>query len=219
MELLLVVFTLGYLMQHVANGILLRKIWKQKTIEGLSSHTQIIFLVATLVRGIWICDTRLMYLAIVWVEWLVSGLTLLFILYLFYKYKDTLYNHVKTPFDYRIILAVCAVLCIFFHPGGKGKYFFTVQMLVSFTMFAEACGLLPQIYTIRKLRECEIMTGRYLVCLAVSRIFRLTFWVMLYLQGDTFLYLIIADLLHTALLADFIYYYLQNKNSKVILLY
>jgi len=63
------------------------------------------------------------------------------------------------------------------------------------------------------------MTGHYMFSLGVSRFCRLIFWSMLYYQGDTFLYLVIADLLHTILLADFVYIYLKSANGPSILLH
>ena len=76
-------------------------------------------------------------------------------------------------------------------------------------MYMEAIGLLPQIYLIRKHKEVEAMTGHYMFCLAVSRFLRLIFWLQMYLKGDSFLYLVIADLIHTILLSDFTYFYVK----------
>ena len=62
------------------------------------------------------------------------------------------------------------------------------------------------------------MTGHYCFCLGVSRFLRLIFWVLMYLQGDHFIYLIAADLVHTVLLADFTYYYIKSLRGESILL-
>jgi len=56
-------------------------------------------------------------------------------------------------------------------------------------------------------------------CLAISRALRLMFWVKMWIMGDKFIYLIIADLLHTILLADFCYYYLKSSRGPSILLH
>eukprot|EP01016_Furgasonia_blochmanni_P003705 TRINITY_DN11450_c0_g1_i2.p1 TRINITY_DN11450_c0_g1~~TRINITY_DN11450_c0_g1_i2.p1 ORF type:complete len:274 (-),score=36.40 TRINITY_DN11450_c0_g1_i2:98-919(-) len=218
MEPLLVVFSVGYLLQHLGSAILIRKILKQKTIEGLSNETQIIFLVGCIVRCVWVKETRLLRLWLYQIELLVSVVLSAYIVYLFRKYKDTRFTIIKNPFDYKLITLFCMVLSFIFHPGSKNEYYLSMQMLVSFSMFVEACGLLPQIYLLRKIGEIEAMTGHYLFCLAMSRIFRMVFWIMMYLKGDMFAYLIIADLLHTILLADFIYFYIKNRHSRTILL-
>ena len=61
------------------------------------------------------------------------------------------------------------------------------------------------------------MFGDYIFCLAISRFFRLCFWFKLYMDGDSFLYLVIADLLHTLFLSDFIYKYLKDKKGPSII--
>ena len=205
-------------MQHFASGILITKILKQKTLEGLAFGTQIIFLVGALIRCVWVFETRLINEPVVWIELVASVVISSYIVYLFQKYRHTVDPNVSNPFDYRILFIVCLIPSVIFHPGTKNEYGVTMQMLISFTMFVEACGLLPQIYLIRKVGECEMMTGRYLICLGISRFMRMIFWLLMYWEGDTFLYLVAADLIHTALLGDFVYYYMKNKNEETILL-
>lgn len=93
-------------------------------------------------------------------------------------------------------------------------------MFVSLSMYLEACGLLPQLYLVRKYGEGEVenMTGHYMFCLALSRFLRLIFWVLMYVAGDHFVYLIAADLIHTLLLADFTYYYWRSLRDESILI-
>jgi ER lumen protein retaining receptor len=83
----------------------------------------------------------------------------------------------------------------------------------------ECVGLLPQFLVMRKASEVEGMTSHYLACLGISRLIRLCFWIVMYLEGDTFGYLIIADLLHTVLLAEFAFYYARSiRSGKPLLL-
>ena len=114
--------------------------------------------------------------------------------------------------------AICTVLSFFFHPGSKNEWYISKQMLVSFTMYMEAIGLLPQIYLIRKHKEVEAMTGHYMFCLAVSRFLRLIFWLQMFWDGDWVGYLVIADLIHTLLLSDFTYFYIKQARQPCILL-
>ena len=73
------------------------------------------------------------------------GLALLlhaYILYLCYKFKDSLYKEANILQQWFVLLPIAGVLACIFHPGNKSdKYFFTQQMFVSFTMFAEAFSL------------------------------------------------------------------------------
>jgi ER lumen protein retaining receptor len=92
-------------------------------------------------------------------------------------------------------------------------------MLVSFSMFMECIGLLPQFIVMRKAKEVEGLTSHYIAFLGLGRLIRLIFWIVMYWEGDTFGYLIIADLLHAILLGDFAYYYLKSiQSGKSILL-
>lgn len=83
----------------------------------------------------------------------------------------------------------------------------------------ECVGLLPQFIIMRKSKEIESMTSHYIMCLGGARVVRLAFWLVSYWEGETFGYLIIADLLHTILLADFaLYYYKSIRSGRPILL-
>lgn len=70
----------------------------------------------------------------------------------------------------------------------------------------------------RKLGEIELKVGRYLVCMAISRILRGMFWLFIYLAADKFPFLLIADTIHTIILGEFVYIYMKHKSGDVILL-
>ena len=73
-----------------------------------------------------------------------------YILYLCFIYKDSIYKGVKEPWlKWPVLTGACFVLSLVFHPGSKGEFFFTLQMLVSFTIFLEAFALLPQLQHLR----------------------------------------------------------------------
>jgi ER lumen protein retaining receptor len=212
MEPVLAMFTLGYAAQLLGNYLLIRKIRKTKHTEGLSFDTQVCYLVGTIARIIWNFETKLSRHYLVWIELLLSISSTTYIVHLFRKYKTNNIMEIKNPFKFVLLLLGSAILSVCFHPGGKGDYFFTMQMLVSFTMFLEACGLLPQIYYLRKVEYIEKTTGQYVFTLAISRIFRLVFWWLMWRDGAVFGQLMIADVLHTALLGDFVYYFIKARD-------
>lgn len=218
MEFILLLFTVGYLFQHAGSLILIRQIHKRQSIEGLSRDTQISFLIGAISRIFWVFDTRLMYFPLIWIELILSVVSGAYILYLFHKLKHTQFSETHNPFNLKILLVGCLVLSFFFHPGAKNKYYLTIQMLVSLTMFLEASGMLPQIYLMRKTGTLEVNTGHYIFLLGTSRVIRLCFWTMMYLDGESFLYLIIADLLHTILLLDFVWCYFRKQKGNLIIL-
>lgn len=60
--------------------------------------------------------------------------------------------------------------------------------------------------------------GRYLVCMGLSRFLRLMFWILMWIDGDGFFYLILADILHCVFIGDFVYLFITNKNKHEILI-
>ena len=213
MELILIIFTLGYVSQLIGNYILIRKIRKTKNTQGLSFDTQILNLIGAAARVIWVFDTRLKKHVFVWIELILSLAASLYIVYLFRKYKDNKFERVENPIKFYYILIFAAIFSIFFHPGSKTGFKKVCQILVSLTMFLEALGLLPQIYILRKLKEIEVAIGNYLVLMALSRILRLVFWIFMWMYGDSFIFLMVADFLYTCLLGDFVYYYIKSRTS------
>jgi ER lumen protein retaining receptor len=213
MDFVLWLFSLGYLFQLVATAMLVLAVLKTRSIFGLSQDTQILFLVGQLARLIWIFDTRLYKYTLAQAELIANVLLSGYACYLCHKYSPT--NILTTPKYLRVgpIVGLCAVLCFFFHPGDKSDYFFTIQMLVSFTIFTECAGLLPQFYLMVRRGEVEGMTKHYVMMLGIARFFRTLFWVSMYLKGESFLHLILADLLHTLVLVDFAYLYYKSMVS------
>lgn len=208
LDIQLYLFVAGYLVEHIGNGIMIYKLNKQKTMYGISIETQICLMCTTLARVLWMWDTSLTKLWISLLEITAAVAMHAFILFQCYSYKDTVYKGIKNPFlKSPVLISICAVLSILIHPGSKGKYFFTLQMLVSFTMFLEALALLPQLEHLRSNRDREGLTSNYLFCLGGSRAVRFFFWIAMITNDDSFWYLILADFIHTVLLVVFFYEY------------
>lgn len=120
------------------------KLHKQKTMYGVSIDTQICLMFAAIARVFWMWDTQLTKLTISMIEIIMAVAMHAYIIFLCYQYKDTIYKGVKEQYlKSPVLIAICFVLCLVFHPGSKGDFFFTLQMLVSFTIFLEALALLP----------------------------------------------------------------------------
>ncbi|EAR98957.1 ER lumen protein retaining receptor (macronuclear) [Tetrahymena thermophila SB210] len=215
MELVLLLFLLGYVIQDAGCVILLLRILKQRSVDGLSLQSQVMYGLGTLMRVIYTFDTRLSNYTIVFVEMMVAVLLHIGILYGFFKYRYTQTSDIQSPLiSWKTIIPVCSVLAYFFHPGEQYEY---LQILVSLSMFIEAVGLLPQIYVNRKQGRVEYELGKYLIFMVASRIARLAFWFVMYRMGDQNIELMVADIVHTVLLADFAILFIKNKGKEVIL--
>ncbi|CAD8203214.1 unnamed protein product [Paramecium octaurelia] len=219
MDLILIIFTLGYLVQHAGAYFLIKYIYEKKNIIGLALETQVMYFIGAVMRILYISDTRLLSFFLIWIELVISIVLSAFIFYLFHKYRHTRFHQISNPYvSYQTIIPICLVLSFFFHPGTKNENYFTVQMFVSMSMFIEACGLLPQIYVSKKIGSIEADISKYLVAMGFSRLLRLVFWVMNYMAGEKFVYLILADVIHTVIIADIMFIWIRDKKKGAILI-
>merc|ERR1712151_200851 len=108
------------------------------------------------------------------------------------------------------------VLAFFFNPGDQ---WLSMQILVSYTMFQEAMGLLPQLYLMRKMHEVEPLTSHYVGLIVVARFIRMVFWGKMYFLGEHFLQLFLADIIHTVLSADYMYLWFRKLKDGGRLIY
>lgn len=219
MSLILWIFDLGYLMQHLGTILQIQKIETKRSIEGVCVDTQILFLIGTVARTFWITDTMLKDFFLTYIELLLSFVLLGYTLYLcLWKYNDFTVldnlNRQEIPIYFRwyVIFAISAFLSYFYFPGNDGQSF-DLQMLVSLNIYAEAGGLLPQIIVVNKEKDSSNVSQYYIVFLSFSRICRLMFWVKMYTDDNSFIFLMIADFLHSIMVSGFIYTFFKNLNK------
>ena len=209
MSFVLWIFEFGYILQHVAVISQIMKIRKDKNIEGISLDTNILFLIGGIARAFWFWDSMLKNFWLTYLEIFVALSSLVYIIYLYYIYKDTNYiaKEIEMPVYLRlyVLLPIVLLLSFFFHPGSKGKFYFTLQMMVSLNIFSEAIGLLPQFYIIKKSGDQGNLSKSYIICLGIARFFRLLFWIKMYNDGNSFISLILADVIHLIFLFIFIF--------------
>lgn len=216
-------FEFGYVFQHLAIIFQILQIKKKRTVEGIAIETIIFFSIATLCRLVWIFESKLKNFYFTYVEMLIAIVSLSYILYLYLQYKSTdfIRASVQIPpyLKFWSLLAVILILSFCFHPGKKNDYYLTTQMFVSANIFSECIGLIPQLYLITKSSETGNVSKSYLIFLGLARFFRIFFWVSMYLEGSSFLSLIIADIIHSILLIAFCYVFKKNLGTEILLMY
>lgn len=122
MDIVIILFMAGYLIQDLSSLILIFRIKDKKSIEGLSLETQLMYFIGTLMRCVYVFDTRLINNYFIFFELLFSISLFCYIIHLFYKYRFTRFSEINSKFaTWKLILPVCIVLSIFFHPG-KNKF-------------------------------------------------------------------------------------------------
>jgi len=206
-------------MQHLGTILQIQKIERKRSIEGVCVDTQILFLIGTFARTFWITDTMLKDFFLTYIELLLSYVLLGYTLYLcLWKYNDFSVlenlNRKEIPIYFRwyVIFAISAVLSYFYFPGNEGQSF-DLQMLVSLNIYSEAGGLLPQIIVVNKEKDSSNVSQYYIVFLSFSRICRLMFWVKMYTDDNSFIFLMVADFLHSIMVSGFIYTFFKNLNK------
>lgn len=220
MALILWIFDLGYILQHIGTILQIQKIESRRSIEGVCVDTQILFLIGTFARMFWITDTMLKDFFLTYIELLVSYGLLGYTLYLcLWKYNREFslmeaLNRKEIPIYFRwyVILVISIVLSWFYFPGNEGQNW-DLQMLVSLNIYAEAGGLLPQIIVVNKEKDSSNFSQYYIVFLSFSRICRLMFWVKMYTDDNSFIFLMVADFLHSLMVSGFIYSFFTNLNK------
>ena len=210
-KIILYSFEGGYLFQHAATLFQILKMTKRKNSECISLETNILFLIGAISRILWIPRSALSDIYITYIEILLAITTSSYVIYLYQKYKNRNFysNEIKLPpfLKLYILIPLISVLSFFFNPGDS---YFTDQIFVSFGMFCESFGLLPQLYIIRKSKDSGDLSELYVVFLAIARFLRLFFWIAMFIQGGRFFSLIAADIIHCLALSNFVYNVMKN---------
>lgn len=209
-------FVLGYCVQWAAALLLLYKIHTQKSIYGLSVDTQWAFALANVGRCVWTLETRLVESYFAYFELLGSTLTSFVLAYYCVKYKHTTTLHAPAHFRVPVIGAVALVLAFFFHPSDS---WLSMQILVAFTMYLEALALVPQLWLMKKMHDIEPITSHYVALLIIARICRMCFWGVLFMMGEHFFQLFVADVLHSLFAADYLYLWVRKLKTGGRLVY
>ena len=205
----------GYLFQHIATLFQILKMTKKKNSECVSLETNVLFLIGAISRIFWIPRSSLSDIYITYIEILLAITTLSYVIYLYQKYKNRNFysNEIKLPpyLKLYVLIPLISILSFFFNPGDP---YFTDQIFVSFGMFSESFGLLPQLYIIRKSKDSGDLSELYVVFLAIARFLRLFFWIAMFIQGGRFFSLISADIIHCLALSNFVYNVMKNWSGK-----
>lgn len=212
----LVLFIVGYLFAHAGNLILIRRILKERNTEGLAWETHFLLLISSLIKLVWFFETRLTSLVLSWIEIPFAVGTSSYLLFLFHRYRHSVFSKRKNLFDWRYLLCACAVLSFFFHPGEKNSYYLSEQMMVAISIYLECASLLPQLYIMRQEGQVHKSLGHYIIVICVSRAIRISFWIVMWYIGDSFWCLMVSDAIYILLVGDFIYNFIRFKNQLFI---
>lgn len=204
-------FEIGYLFQHIATVSQIYKILRKNTCELVSLETNILFLIGAFSRICWMWDSMLKGFVLSYLEVIAAIASLGYLIFLYEQKKVRNYysEEIQLPpyMKLYVLIPVVLFLSFFFNPGDR---FFSSQFFVSLGIFSEAIGLIPQLYMIVKSKDTGALSELYIIFLAIARLFRLFFWIKMFMQGNKFLSLIIADVIHFLALFNFCYNVVKN---------
>merc|ERR1719335_1045413 len=161
-------------------------------------------------------ETRLVETVFAYLELVLSTGVAFILCYFCYKHQHTTTKQSVSYLRIYVTAPLALLLAFFFHPGED---WITMQILVSYTMYAEAMGLLPQLWLMRNMHEVEPLTSHYVGLLVVARIVRMVFWGKLYMLGEHFLQLLVADIFHTVFSADYLWLWMRKLRTGCKLVY
>ena len=214
-KIILYSFESGYLFQHIATLSQIIKMLKRRDSECISLETNILFLIGAICRIFWVFNSSLTDIYITYFEILLGISSLSYAIYLHQKNKSRNFhsNEVQLPIYLKlyILIPFTLILSFFSNPGDS---YFTDQIFVSFGIYSEAVGLLPQLHIIRASKDSGELSKLYVIFLALARFLRLFFWLFMFISGEKYFSLILADIIHCIVLSNFVYNTIKNWSGK-----
>lgn len=164
--LVLSIFEFGYILQHIATVFQIIKILRKQNSEMVSLETNILFLIGALGRICWMWDSMLQSFYLTYIELIIGISSLGYLIFLYEVNKSNNYYSQELIMPYYLklycIIPLISVLAFLFNPGED---WISSQIFVSLSIYAEAIGLLPQLYMIHKSKDTGNISELYIVFL------------------------------------------------------
>eukprot|EP00283_Hemiselmis_rufescens_P007681 CAMPEP_0173429510 /NCGR_PEP_ID=MMETSP1357-20121228/8197_1 /TAXON_ID=77926 /ORGANISM="Hemiselmis rufescens, Strain PCC563" /LENGTH=341 /DNA_ID=CAMNT_0014393703 /DNA_START=74 /DNA_END=1099 /DNA_ORIENTATION=- len=188
--------------------LVLRVVKKTHSVQGLSLKSQQLFC------GVF--ATRLMFKVFyeddylyAFVELLATCLSCYLVFLMRVQHRNSYQRDADTMKELYII-APCLLVALFLHPSVTKTWLMNV--LWAFSTYLECFALLPQLFVFHSAsRTVDNMTSLWIVSLFLSRALECTFWIIALFFRDyqrtwskVVWYVVITELVHTAMLLDFV---------------
>ncbi|CAI4221576.1 unnamed protein product [Auanema sp. JU1783] len=203
------VFRLAADMSHlVAILILLGKMWKSRSVSGISARSQILFAVVFAARYLDLFTTYISaYNTIMKIFFLASSFGTLYLMLV--KFKGT-YERESDTFRIEFLLIPCAILALVIN-----HEFTLMEILWTFSIYLEAVAIMPQLFMLQSTGSAETITAHYLFALGSYRGLYIFNWIYRY-HTEYFFDPIatVAGVVQTVLYGDFFYLYVTRVVQK-----
>jgi ER lumen protein retaining receptor len=205
----------GDLSHLFAMLILLAKIWKSRSVSGISGKSQMLFFLVFVTRYLDLFTVFISpYNTFMKVTYLLCSFVTCFFIYS--KFRST-YNEEGDKFRIEFILVPAVGMAFLVHHD-----FNITELLWTFSIYLESVAIMPQLQMIAETGEAESITSHYLFALGAYRAFYIINWIYRYF-GDEHHYdpiAIFAGIIQTVLYCDFFYLYvtkvLKGKRIEVL---
>lgn len=184
--------------------ILLLKIWKTRSVAGISGKSQILFALVFATRYLDLFTNFVsVYNSVMKVIYIGCAFTTVYFIYV--KFKAT-YDGNHDTFRIEFLLIPVAGLSVLVN-----HEFSALEILWTFSIYLESVAILPQLFMISKTGEAETITTHYLFALGLYRALYLCNWIWrYYFEGFFDLIAIVAGCVQTILYCDFFYLYITK---------
>ncbi|KAG7666057.1 erd2 [[Candida] subhashii] len=189
-------------LSHLASiFILLYAIEQNRSINGLSLKTQVMYVLVYVTRYLDLFTKFYsFYNSVLKVFFIASSIYTVYVMT--YKYQKTIKNDIDTfPVKYLVGASAVAGLIIT-HKYSIG------EVVWSFSLWLEALAILPQLFILQRFGEAENITTHYIFALGIYRALYIPNWIYRYFVEGHFDYVsVLAGILQTAIYSDFFYIY------------
>lgn len=204
---------LGDLLHLLSFIIIIYKLKKEKSCNGISCKTQELYLLVFSARYL---DLFFRFISIYNTTMKVLFISVtIFIIYLMRfqtPLKNTYNRQTEDDFPHYYLIPFSLVLTLFIHKSWK-----ITEFLLSFSLWLEAVAVFPQITILSKNKGVERFTAHYLAALGSYRFLYIFHWIYLYATTKYYLMVsILSGILQVLLYADFFYLYVKNFTGKFV---
>lgn len=203
----------GDLSHMVACGLLLYAIQTNRSTDGLSLQTQVLYVIVFCFRYVDLFYKFIsLYNSLMKIFFISTSLYTVYLMVKRYP-KTTRMDTDSFPAHY--LAAASALLALIFNLGYNMR-----ELSWSFSIWLEALAIIPQLYMLQKNGSAENITTHYIFALGIYRLLYIPNWLYRYFAEGKLDYVsVLAGILQSVIYSDFFYIYytkvMQGKSFEL----
>eukprot|EP01061_Rhynchopus_euleeides_P042713 TRINITY_DN7450_c0_g1_i1.p2 TRINITY_DN7450_c0_g1~~TRINITY_DN7450_c0_g1_i1.p2 ORF type:complete len:259 (+),score=132.14 TRINITY_DN7450_c0_g1_i1:81-779(+) len=205
---------IGDMLHLLSVLIVLHKMLRMRSSSGISLRSQLAYAIVFTTRYIPTLGRHTsLYLISMKFFFLLTSWYIVFLMRTRNPWKAT-YDKTLDSIRMRYLIIPCMVLALLFHYDRPHHQ--VVEMLWTFSQYLEAVAIVPQLslltVTLEQGKQWELITGHYVACLGLYRLFYILNWIYRYFfEGGHWNYVdSTAGIIQTLLFTEFFYTYFKG---------